>query len=203
MSRKTFGVGVTGQGEYSHLVRKINGKHTKVYSVWHDMLGRCYNKKYQEKKPTYIGCTVCEEWHNFQNFAKWYEENYYEVNNEEMALDKDILIKGNKIYSPQTLDEAVNLAVKRYTMFTENGIKVIRLGLHSIENEAYIAGPWHPAFSELCQSQIMLNKAIKLLKEKGYPWHYNHFFQLEIDLFPAYYKVQYERIENDTFLVFV
>ena len=102
MSRKTFGVGVTGQGEYSHLVRNINGKHTKVYSVWHDMLGRCYNKKYQEKKPTYIGCTVCEEWHNFQNFAKWYEENYYEVNNEEMALDKDILIKGNKIYSPQT-----------------------------------------------------------------------------------------------------
>jgi len=73
----------------------------------------------------------------------------------------------DKIYSPQTLDEAVNLAVKLYTMFTENGIKVIRLGLHSIENEAYIAGPWHPAFSELCQSQIMLNKAIKLLKEKG------------------------------------
>lgn len=71
------------------------------------------------------------------------------------------------IYSPQSLDEAVNLAVKLYTIFTENGIKVIRLGLHSIENDAYIAGPWHPAFSELCLSQIMLNKAIKCLNEKG------------------------------------
>ena len=71
------------------------------------------------------------------------------------------------IYSPQRLDEAVNLAAKLYTIFTENGIKVIRLGLHSIENDAYIAGPWHPAFSELCLSQIMLNKAIKKLSEKG------------------------------------
>jgi len=76
-------------------------------------------------------------------------------------------LNADGIYTPQTLEEAVNLAVKLYTMFTENGIKVIRLGLHSIENKAYIAGPWHPAFSELCQSQIMLNTALKILKEKG------------------------------------
>lgn len=76
-------------------------------------------------------------------------------------------LNADGIYTPQTLDEAVNLSAKLYTMFTENGIKVIRLGLHSIEKDAYIAGPWHPAFSELCQSQIMLNEAIKLLKEKG------------------------------------
>lgn len=71
------------------------------------------------------------------------------------------------IYKPQTLDEAVGLAVKLYNMFTESGINVIRLGLHSIENDAYIAGPWHPAFSELCQSQIMLTAVLKELKEKG------------------------------------
>ena len=71
------------------------------------------------------------------------------------------------IYKPQTLDEAINLAVKLYNMFTESGINVIRLGLHSIENDAYIAGPWHPAFSELCQSQIMLNSVLKVLSEKG------------------------------------
>lgn len=70
-------------------------------------------------------------------------------------------------YSPQSLGEAIELASRLYTMFTENGIRVIRLGLHSIEERAYLAGPWHPAFSELCQSQIMLNKAIKLLDEKG------------------------------------
>ena len=70
-------------------------------------------------------------------------------------------------YNPQSLGEAVELASRLYTMFTENGIKVIRLGLHSIEEKAFLAGPWHPAFSELCQSQIMLNKAIKQLVEKG------------------------------------
>ena len=71
------------------------------------------------------------------------------------------------IYAPQTLDNAVILASKLYTMFTDAGIKVIRLGLHSIESDAYIAGPWHPAFSELCQSQIMLNSALKKLNNKG------------------------------------
>lgn len=70
-------------------------------------------------------------------------------------------------YKPQTLDEAVTLASELYTIFEENEIRVIRLGLHSIENDAYVAGPWHPAFSELCQSQIMLNKALKTLNEKG------------------------------------
>ena len=63
---------------------------------------RCYDKEYQEKRPTYISCKVDEDWHNFQNFAEWYEENYYEVGDERMHLDKDILVKHNKIYSPDT-----------------------------------------------------------------------------------------------------
>ena len=71
------------------------------------------------------------------------------------------------IYKPQTLNSAVNLSAKLYEMFTEAGIRVIRLGLHSIEEDAYVAGPWHPAFSELCQSQIMLNRVLSDLKEKG------------------------------------
>ena len=73
----------------------------------------------------------------------------------------------DNIYKPQTLDGAVSLAVRLYKMFTDNGIRVIRLGLHSIEEEAYIAGPWHPAFSELCQSQIMLTGVLSSLQEKG------------------------------------
>lgn len=71
------------------------------------------------------------------------------------------------IYKPQSLGDSVNLAVKLYKRFTEEGIRVIRLGLHSIEEDAYIAGPWHPAFSELCQSRIMLTDVLKELKEKG------------------------------------
>ncbi len=82
------------------------------------------------------------------------------------GTDLAALYSDNK-YQPQTLEDAVSLCTVLYKKFTDNGIRVIRLGLHSIENEAYIAGPWHPAFSELCQSQIMLEKALESLAEKG------------------------------------
>lgn len=71
------------------------------------------------------------------------------------------------IYRPQTLDKAVRLASSLYCMFENAGVRVIRLGLHSIEKDAYIAGPWHPSFSELCQSQIMLNRLLANIHEKG------------------------------------
>lgn len=65
------------------------------------MMRRAYSDQFHTKSPSYKEVTVCEEWHNFQNFAKWYDENYYEVEGERMELDKDILVKGNKIYSPK------------------------------------------------------------------------------------------------------
>ena len=72
-----------------------------------------------------------------------------------------------KFYTPQSLDEAVNLASKLILMFHEANIDVIRLGLHSIEPDSYIAGPWHPAFSELCQSAVFLQKVKEQLTDKG------------------------------------
>ena len=63
-------------------------------------MSRCYGKN---KKACYEGCTVCEEWKNdFDSFYTWVQENYYEVEGEKMCLDKDILIKNNKTYSPDT-----------------------------------------------------------------------------------------------------
>ena len=97
--RSVYDVGYLGEGEYKC---KENGKDTKVYSTWHSMLQRCYDSKFHTKEPTYKDCVVCDEWLNFQNFAKWYEDNYYTVKGQRMCLDKDILIKGNKIYSPNT-----------------------------------------------------------------------------------------------------
>ncbi len=70
-------------------------------------------------------------------------------------------------YKPQTLENAVDLCSKLLIMFDNADINVIRLGLHSIELDSYIAGPWHPAFSELCYSKIMLENAIKLLDLSG------------------------------------
>lgn len=87
------GIGYIGEGKYSHKT------HKKIYNEWIHMLKRCYSEKVKNKYPTYIGCSVDKEWHNFQNFAKWYEENYYEIKGQRMELDKDILYKGNKIYS--------------------------------------------------------------------------------------------------------
>ena len=96
---RIYGVGYIGEGKYKMLE---NGKQKKEFRVWYDMLKRCYDPKYQKERPTYKGCKVENDWLNFQNMAEWLEENYYEVPGEVMCLDKDILCKGNKIYSRET-----------------------------------------------------------------------------------------------------
>lgn len=70
----------------------------KYYRVWKDMLMRCYSAKSQERYPTYIGCTVSDEWLTFSNFKAWMEKQDFEGEH----LDKDLLFEGNKIYSPDT-----------------------------------------------------------------------------------------------------
>ena len=95
--KRVFGVGYIWEGKHKS---RENGKKTKCYMTWVNMLNRCYDTKRHEKQPTYKHCIVCNEWLNFQNFAKWYKDNYYEIKGQKMCLDKDILYKGNKIYSP-------------------------------------------------------------------------------------------------------
>lgn len=72
-------------------------------------------------------------------------------------------------YEPQSLNEAVSLCSKLLKRFYDNDIQVIRLGLHSGGNveEGYLAGPYHPAFGELCQSEIYFDCAIKEIKNSG------------------------------------
>ncbi|MGO4887081.1 hypothetical protein ACJ2A9_04925 [Anaerobacillus sp. MEB173] len=112
--RSLYGVGYIGEGKYKI---SVNGVPTKIYKVWASMIQRCYSVKLQEKCPTYKGVTVCDEWHNFQNFAKWYDANIYDIEGCRMELDKDILCKGNKVYSPDTCvfvpHHINNLFVKR------------------------------------------------------------------------------------------
>ena len=93
--KRYYNIGYIGEGKY-------DGNECKRVHAWISMLQRCYDPYFLNKYPTYRDCIVCEEWHNFQNFAKWYDENYYEIGEEIMSLDKDILVKGNKIYSPET-----------------------------------------------------------------------------------------------------
>jgi histone acetyltransferase (RNA polymerase elongator complex component) len=69
-------------------------------------------------------------------------------------------------YQPQTLEEAVNRCSDLLERFTAHGIRVIRLGLHNDPNlaGAVLAGPYHPAFRELCEGKILLQKVLAALK---------------------------------------
>lgn len=96
--RKEFnGVGYFGVGPYS--VPKRNKDMHQCYRKWRQMLIRCYdpeNKHYHRYGGR--GVVVCEEWHNFQNFAHWYFLNY----KEDCSLDKDLTMPGALLYSPET-----------------------------------------------------------------------------------------------------
>ena len=96
---RIYGVGYIGEGKYKAFE---NGKHTDEYNIWYDVLMRCYDPRCQERYPTYKGCEIENYLLNFQHMGEWIDRNYYEVPGEQMHLDKDILCKGNKIYSRET-----------------------------------------------------------------------------------------------------
>ena len=89
-----FGVGFIGEGKYNA------SKNKKCHSLWREIIERGFGESFKEKNPTYKSCTVHTEWHNFQNFAKWYKENYPN-DGEKHELDKDLLSVGNKCYSSE------------------------------------------------------------------------------------------------------
>jgi len=92
--RHTLVLGV-GVNDAAHSV-KVGDRHIKTYSTWMSMLVRCYSAKYLARKPTYNGCIVCSEWLSFSAFERWMLQQDYVG----MELDKDILVPGNRVYSP-------------------------------------------------------------------------------------------------------
>ena len=152
-----FNIGYLGEGKYK---MSENRKLNKYYIIWHDMLKRCYDPKYQERYFTYKGCRVEDYLLNFQNMGEWIDKNYYEVPGEQMCLDKDILRKGNKVYSRETcifVPQRINkLFIKRdndrgdspigvtptssgnYQVRCNNGNgKLIPLGTYKTKEEAF------------------------------------------------------------------
>lgn len=93
--KSVYGTGYLGEGIYS------KSTHKDIYDRLNNMLERCYSNKFHKIQPTYKGVTVCDDWHNFQVFAKWYEK-YYPKDGNRYELDKDLLSRDNKIYSSQT-----------------------------------------------------------------------------------------------------
>lgn len=96
LAPSVYGIGILGE---SH-TRK-GGKLLKEYRLWSGMLERCYSDKCQQKQPTYIGCTVSENFKNFSYFKFWCSKKIG-FNLYKWTLDKDILLKGNKVYSEDT-----------------------------------------------------------------------------------------------------
>lgn len=104
------GVGYFGIGRF---IAKSGGKHTIEYADWNSMLKRCYVSR--ESKLSYKDKSVCEDWHCFQNFAEWATKQI-NFGKEGWDLEKDLLIKNNKVYSPDTcvyLPREINSFIKR------------------------------------------------------------------------------------------
>ena len=115
-----YGVGINDADyavEKCETISYENGKQKRklvwicpFYCKWRDMLRRCYSAKWQEKYPTYIGCSACKDWLVFSNFKHWMEKQDWEGK----QLDKDLLLQGNEVYSPRAcvfVDKKVNLFV--------------------------------------------------------------------------------------------
>ena len=96
-SPSVYGVGILGTKYPS----TINGIHTKEYKLWHNMLVRCYSDSSKKRRPTYEGCEVSDNFKSYEYFYEWYQ-NQISFDNEGWHLDKDLLVKGNKVYSENT-----------------------------------------------------------------------------------------------------
>lgn len=116
LDKCVYGRGYVGIGDY---LPYVDGKITSAYTCWQNMMKRAYSVAFKDKQKSYEGVTVCDEWHNFQVFAKFYEENYYELENDRVELDKDLLVKDNKVYSPST---CVFIPQRLNTLLTGNRV---------------------------------------------------------------------------------
>ena len=158
-SPSVFGVGISG----TKYPITISGRNTKEYDLWYSMLRRCYSDNSKKKHPTYIGCEVSDNFKSYEYFYEWCQKQIG-FDNEIWHLDKDLLVKGNKVYSEDScvfLPQEINkVLVKRESM-----------------RGKYLIG--------VCWSKT--NKAFKAMvnKNKGTQEHLG-VFKTELEAFNAY-----------------
>lgn len=92
-------------------VPKGSTEYAEAYKRWKDMLRRGYAEEFKQKNPTYQSTTVDKRWHTFSVFLLWHNKNYRAGD----ELDKDILVKGNNRYGPDTcmyLPKSLNMLLQ-------------------------------------------------------------------------------------------
>lgn len=166
--RCIFGIGYLGEGDAQ--------QKTQVGYCWRGMLERCYCDRMKKIHPAYYGIsTVCEEWLDFQVFARWYNENVYQVGTERMHLDKDILVKGNKVYSPENcliVPQRINmLFMKKPNKYgLPNGILPIANGRYSARYNGKHIGNFDTLEEAELAHENEKRKAIKNVAEEYKPY---------------------------------
>lgn len=130
-NKLVYGVGVN---DYNGSVN-INGKILRSYDIWRHVLQRVYEPSRQIKNISYIGCSVDKRWLKFSNFKSWYDANYPDAMARELGikfeLDKDLLVSGNKVYSPETC------------IFIPQNVNKFLSNKYSNNTSGYIGVSWH------------------------------------------------------------
>ena len=158
-SPSVYGIGVFGTKYPS----RVNGVKTKEYKLWHSMLVRCYSDTIKKKHQTYIGCEVSDNFKSYEYFYEWCQKQIG-FNNKDWHLDKDLLIKGNKVYSEGTC------------VFIPSEINKVLVKREALRGEYLIGVSW---------SKTSKAFVATVAKNKGKTEHLGY-FNTELEAFNAY-----------------
>ena len=166
-SPSVYGVGVLGTKYPS----KVNGVITKEYRLWKHMLERCYSDACKKKYPNYIDCEVSDNFKSYEYFYEWCHKQTgfnNEGNESPFHLDKDLLTKGNKVYSEYScifLPNEINLLLTKRTASRGN----------------HLIGVYYHKIGKVFMAQVSKNKGKQ--EKLGS-------FNTEIEAFNAYKKAK-------------
>ena len=158
-SPSVYGIGIVG----TKYPISVNSVQTKEYELWTHMLQRCYSDTYKKKRPTYEGCKVSDNFKSYEYFYGWCNKQIG-FNNKGWHLDKDLLTKGNKVYSEDSC------------VFIPKEINLMLIKCDASRGEHLIGVCWHKKDNAF---------VAKVAKNKG-KREYLGFFKTEIEAFNAY-----------------
>ena len=158
-----YGVGVVG----TKYPISEGGVLTKEYKLWQNMLERCYSATYQKKQPTYKDCKCSENFKSFEYFYEWCHKQIG-FSNQGWQLDKDLLVKGNKVYSENSC------------VFIPSEINTVLIKSTASRGEYLIGVSWHKTKKAFIA---------QVGKSKGKS-EYLGSFNTELEAFNAYKKAK-------------